>query len=96
MPKYLYKSFVAPVLWLALLCVATIIEKTAWGSSGHPSHGLIMFILLLQGAPLFGIAGSLYTFLDKSQHTYPVKQIAITLNVILVGIGAWFWITWVR
>ncbi len=94
MPRQLYKSFIVPGLWLLLFGVVTVIEKTTWGNSGHPSNGLVMFILLMMAAPIFGVGGLLYSALAKSQESHPIKQVANTLNIVLIGAGLWVWLTW--
>jgi len=85
--------FIIPAFWLGLLGIAAAVEATPWGHSGHPSRGLILVGLVLFGAPLFGIAGGLYTLLDKTQ-TAPFKQLALFLNVIVLCLGTWFWLWW--
>ena len=89
-----FKSFFATGFWLLLLGIANAVGKTTWGSSGHPSNGFIMVLCIALLAPLFGIGGLVFTLLDKTQNSYPSKQIALAVNIVLVGIGAFFWIWW--
>ena len=90
----LFRSFFAPGFWLLLIGIASAAEKTMWGSSGHPSNGLIMLLYIVLGAPLFGIGGFVFTLFDKTQNSYPTKQIALAVNIALIAIGAFFWIWW--
>ena len=87
----LFKSFFASGFWLLLLGVATAVEKTVWGSSGHPSNGVIVLFYIMLGAPLFGLGGFVFTLFDKTQNSYPTKPIALAVNVILIVTGAFLW-----
>ncbi len=85
--------FLAPLIWVALLIVAGLLSQTTWGISGHPSNALIIFIVLILGAPLYGLPGIIYILLNKGTYRFHLKKISIALNLLIVigGIGCWVW-----
>lgn len=88
--------FVIPASWVVLFGTAETVEKTPWGASGHPSNGIVMQIVVLLCAPLFGLVGCVYAVLRKGPHSFPTKLIAIVTNLCLIGLGAFFWLRWFR
>ncbi|HEY6874139.1 MAG TPA: hypothetical protein VI298_15550 [Geobacteraceae bacterium] len=87
--------FAAPLTWVALVGTAKLLEKTAWGSSGHPSNALVISICLILGAPLFGILGIIYALTAK-MHKSHAKTISILLNLLIVAVGIGFCVWWFK
>jgi|SRR5687768_14681883 len=92
--KHSLWSFAIPTIWITVAAATLVIGRTQWGTSGHPSNGLLMLLAVLFVSPLFGIAGGAYAVFAKNHRSRITRSIAVALNVGLVGLGVFIWLYW--
>ena len=93
MTHRLLALFVIPGVWLAFFGLAAALHKTSWGQEGHPSNSVILLIYVLLGAPFFGAAGCAYAMWRKTRYPKRLHLSAVAVNVAVMGIGVWFWLS---
>jgi hypothetical protein len=84
--------FAIPAAWLALLGLAGLAGLTSWGQEGHPSNSLILFLYGLLAAPVLGLAGGAYVWIQRRRYPVRLYAAAIVAHLCLVAAGVWFWI----
>ena len=87
--------FVFPGSWVALFVSAMAVASSHWGAGGHPSRGLAIIFYVMLAAPVFGFAGCLQAAFNAAKPSR-WKQIAVVLDVWLLGFGVCFWLWWFR
>ena len=83
-PKRSFVLFVIPACWLVLVGIAMLIERTSWGIEGHPSNGIILFLLSIMAAPVFGIAGCIYATRRKAHYSRGMLVAAMVTNMCVL------------
>jgi hypothetical protein len=91
-PKRGFALFVIPACWLVLVGIAMRIGQTSWGIEGHPSNGLILFLLSIMIAPVFGFAGCIYAVMRKAHYSRGMLVAAMVTNMCVLVAPALFWV----